>query len=46
MKVGLGQHEYIVQAHGGEVWVKSELGQGSTFYFTLPQGRGGARLET
>ncbi len=36
--LGLSIVKHIVQAHGGEVWVKSELGQGATFYFTLPQG--------
>ena len=35
--LGLAIVKHIVQAHGGEVWVKSELGQGSAFYFTLPQ---------
>lgn len=35
--LGLSIVKHIVQAHGGEVWVKSELGSGATFYFTLPQ---------
>ena len=34
--LGLSIVKHIVQAHGGEVWVKSELGEGATFFFTLP----------
>jgi two-component system phosphate regulon sensor histidine kinase PhoR len=33
--LGLAIVKHIIQAHGGEVWVKSELGQGATFFFTL-----------
>ena len=34
--LGLAIVKHIVQGHGGEVCVKSELGSGSTFFFTLP----------
>jgi two-component system, OmpR family, phosphate regulon sensor histidine kinase PhoR len=35
--LGLAIVKHIVQAHGGEVWVKSEMGEGATFFFTLPK---------
>jgi PAS domain S-box-containing protein len=34
--VGLTIARSLVQAHGGRMWVESEPGQGSVFYFTLP----------
>ena len=35
--LGLSIVKHIVQSHGGEVWVESDLGQGTTFFFTLPE---------
>lgn len=34
--LGLAIAKHIVQIHGGNVWVESELGKGSTFGFSLP----------
>lgn len=43
--LGLSISRSLVQMHGGEIWVESAEGQGSTFSFSIPRGRWEGREE-
>ena len=46
MGIGLTIVKHLVELHGGQVWVESQVDHGTTFYFTLPLQQPESSLET
>jgi len=38
--LGLAIAKHIVEAHGGKIWLESEVGRGSQFHFSVPAAEG------
>lgn len=43
--VGLTICQSIIEEHGGRIWVESEVGRGTTFFFTLPSAKVSAQVK-
>ena len=37
VSIGLALVKRIIETYDGTIWVESEFGQGSTFFFTVPK---------
>ncbi len=43
--LGMSLTRGLIEAHGGRIWVESELGVGTTFHFTIPVAKEGEKIE-
>jgi PAS domain S-box-containing protein len=43
--LGLPISKKLIELHGGKIWVESEVGEGTTFFFTLPIGQSSAHSQ-
>ena len=41
--IGLALCRAVIESHGGRIWLESQIGQGTSFYFTLPNPRATAQ---